>query len=141
MLMLMALTCMLAACGDDGTTELYARERALPDECLVEITAERAQALLADALPTVPIKLVVASRTEHQARRDRVTGIWTVTIAVDELTSRAVAHEAAHVATMDDGRGPFDKPQPQPDLHGDVFVTAYKVMLARMVSASCADAL
>lgn len=140
-MLLTLVACLLAACGDGGTAELYARERALPAECLVEITAERAQQLVADALPTVPIKVVVATRSEHLAHKDRVTGIWTITIAVDELTSRAVAHETAHVAAMDDGRGPFDKPEPQPDIHGDVFVTAYKIMLARMVSASCADAL
>lgn len=139
--MFILLICVLSACGDGGTAELYARERALPAECLVGITAERAQQLVSDTLPTVPVKVVVASRTEHLARRDRVTGIWTVTIAVDELTSRAVAHEAAHVVTMDDGRGPLDKPQPQPDIHGEVFVRAYKLMLERMVSRSCAEAL
>lgn len=138
--MLILMFCLLTACGSDGTDELYARERALPAYCRVAVTEQQARAMVADLLPTIPVRVEILSASSHQTRRDKVTGMYTVALSSQALTSQAVAHEAAHVVLFDAYRpsGPFEQPPPQPPLHGDIFIGQYKRFLKQVVGGDCA---
>ena len=137
---------LLSSCGDGGSADLYARERALPVECRGKsITLDEARGLAASALPTVPVEFEVVDNDRHNTRRDPVTGVTTIRLVRGNVTTLAVAHELAHAAVFDaySNKAPSDRPSTEKavDSHGKEFIRAYKAMLAALVSKECASAL
>lgn len=137
---------LIAGCGDGGSSKLYARERALPDECKAgQLTLEQARDLIQYYAPGLPIVVEEGDRMEHNTRRDRVTGIVRIVFVRGEITKLAVAHELAHAQVFDaySNKAPPGGPSTEKAVavHGDEFVRAYKYFIAQLVSRECADAL
>lgn len=147
----LAIAMLSAACSSGEPEDPYARENALPAECRAyrtNMTMAEAGQLAKGLLPTVPIKVQAVTRKDadrHMARRDPVTGVYTLTLVDGYLSGVLLAHELAHIAVMDAYRNTAPAGQPSnegsPPVHGEVFYRAFKVFLVPLTDRLCADAL
>lgn len=136
----------LAGCGDGGSADLYARERALPIECRGRnLELQEAKVLAERLLPTVPIEIEVVDAMVHNTRRDPITGITRLKLVRGSVTTQALAHELGHAAVFDAYKNTAPPGSPSTEkavaVHGDEFVLAYKVFLEQLVSKACAEKL
>ena len=140
------LLLLLSACGDGGSADLYARERALPAECRgKDISLHEARRLADSTLPTVPVSIALTDNDRHNTRRNPVTGVTNIDLVRSNVTTGRLAHELAHAAVFDaySNKAPPDQPSTEKavPMHGEEFVRAYKIMLRALVSPKCAGAL
>lgn len=146
-LLAILLLVTVSACSQ-GTEELYAREAALPSHCRTDnpMTLTQAQRAADRLVLGVPTTLRVSRVADDlAARRDRVTGTYTVTLVEGRISGMWVAHELAHVAVFDAYANKAPPGEPSNEgyvkIHGDEFVRTYKGFLKELVGKECADAL